>query len=374
MFPFSLMSSRNEANQDERLARVGFLRRLFQIPEIGALIGLLGVLIIFLVDVNSRAFYTGVPIRALARVLDTSATQYGLIGVSIAMLMIAGEFDLSVGFMTGSTGLITAILTTIYGVPLVPAMLVALSFALLVGFFNGMMRIITGLPSFVITLGTMFVLRSANFAVTHEVVHQTIVPNFDQVAGFEIFQAILIPIFRISGVKFYGTVFWWVGFTAFFTWFMLRTRWGSWIFASGGDPAAAKSVGVPVERVKIALFMWVHTCAWLTGMTVNARVGSAQSARGEFLQFLVLVAAVTGGNRMTGGYGSVLGASIGVLIFGFTRVSIIAAGWESEWFWAFLGAMLLLAILLNLMLRTQAEQISTAAIAAEEEDDEMEEI
>ena len=107
-------------------------------------------------------------------------------------------------------------------------------------------------------------------------------------------------------------------------------------------------------------------------MTVNARVGSAQSARGEFLQFLVLVAAVTGGNRMTGGYGSVLGASIGVLIFGFTRVSIIAAGWESEWFWAFLGAMLLLAILLNLMLRTQAEQIGTAAIAAEEEE-EMEE-
>lgn len=369
----TLSLGQTDKKEDERLARIGLMRRFFQIPEMGAVIGLLGVFIIFMIAPLSREFYIERPVRALARVLDTSATSYGVIGVSIAMLMIAGEFDLSVGFMTGSTGLITALLATKFGWDFVPAMAVALIFALAIGFFNGVMRILTGLPSFVITLGTMFVLRSSNFAITHAIMGTNIVTDIDEVRGFGIMESIFTPTFYIAGVKFYGTIFWWAAFTAFFTWFMLRTRWGSWIFASGGDPAAAKSVGVPVERVKIGLFMFVHACAWITGMMVNYRLGSAQSSRGEFLQFLVLVAAVTGGNRMTGGYGSVLGASLGVLIFGFTRVSITAANWNTDWFFAFLGAMLLLAIVLNLILRTRAEQISTAAVHAEEEDQMVEE-
>ena len=359
-----------QSASDERLAQVSWLRKFFQIPETGAVVGLLGVFIIFMISPLSREFYLNLPIKGLSRVLDTSAS-FGVLAVAISMLMVSGEFDLSIGFMTGSVGVIVGILSTQYGVPLIGAMAVSLIFAMAVGFFNGLMRIRTGLPSFVITLGTMFVLRSANFAITHEVMGTNRIPYIDRVAGYDLMQSIFTPPFYLGDVKFYGTIIWWIAFTIFFTWFMLRTRWGSWIFASGGDAAAAKSVGVPVERVKIALFMFVHACAWITGMMVTFRLRSATASQGEFLQFTVLVAAVTGGNRMTGGYGSVIGASLGVLIFGFTRTSITAANWNTDWFFAFLGVMLLLAIVLNLILRSSAEQVSAAAIQSQEDDEEF---
>ena len=365
------MAQKIATPRDERLVRVGLVRRIFQIPEMGAIVGLIGVIIIFMIAPLSREFYLLRPVHGLSRILD-NASAYGVMAVAISMLMIAGEFDLSIGFMTGSVGVIVGVLTTIHGWPLGIAMLVALVFALAVGFFNGMMRIRTGLPSFVITLGTMFVLRSANFAVTRVVTGNIRIPYIDRVPGYDLMQTIFTPTAKIGGVKFYGTLVWWLVFTAIFTWFMLRTRWGSWIFASGGDPAAAKSVGVPVERVKIALFMFVHACAWISGMQVIFRLRSATASQGEFLQFTVLVAAVTGGNRMTGGHGSVIGASLGVLIFGFTRTSITAANWDTDWFFAFLGVMLLLAIVLNLVLRTQAEFVGTAAL--EEEDTEEDQL
>ena len=356
-----LLQKTSSPPSDERLARIGWLRRFFQIPEMGAVVGLIGVFCIFMVAPLSRAIYLNRTIAGTARVLDTSAS-FGVLAVAISMLMISGEFDLSIGFMTGSVGIIVGILATQYGVPLIVAMGIALVFAVLIGLFNGFMRILTGLPSFVITLGTMFVLRSANFAVTHGIMGTNRIPYIDRVPGYDFMQSIFTPPFHLFGTKFYGTIFWWLAFTAICTWFMLRTRWGSWIFASGGDSAAAKSVGVPVERVKIALFMFVHACAWITGMGITFRLRSATASQGEFLQFTVLVAAVTGGNRMTGGHGSVIGATLGVLIFGFTRTSITFANWNTDWFFAFLGVMLLLAILLNLFLRTQAEGVSTSAL------------
>ncbi|MCY4008877.1 MAG: ABC transporter permease [Anaerolineaceae bacterium] len=363
------MAQMTTNTKDERLVRVGLLRRIFQVPEMGAVVGLIGVVIIFMLSPARENLFLKVPIPAIGRVLDNSA-DIGVMAVAISMLMIAGEFDLSIGFMTGSTGMIVGILSAVYGWPLAISMPLALIFALSVGFFNGIMRIRTGLPSFVITLGTMFVLRSANFAVTRSVTGNIRVPYIDRVPGYDLMNAIFSYRLSIGGAQFYITLIWWFAFTAFFTWFMLRTRWGSWIFASGGDPAAAKSVGVPVERVKVALFMFVHACAWISGMTVIFRLRSATASQGEFLQFTVLVAAVTGGNRMTGGYGSVIGASLGALIFGLTKTGIVAAFWDSDWFFAFLGVMLLLAIVLNLILRTQAEYIGTTAMGEEETDEE----
>ncbi len=135
-----------------------------------------------------------------------------------------------------------------------------------------------------------------------------------------------------------------------------KTKIGNWIFAVGGDAAAARAVGVPVKKVKIGLFMAVGFFAWFTGMQLlfNSN-GVVQSGEGVGKEFLYIIAAVVGGCLLTGGYGSVVGAAIGALIFGMVQLGVVYAGWNPDWFKAFLGAMLLLATIVNLVVKNQAE-------------------
>lgn len=340
---------------DERLARVGLIKRITRHHEIGALVGAIGVAILFSVIVPD----TFPTLRGVARVLDPASTL-GIMAIAVALLMIGGEFDLSVGVMTGSTGLLTGMLAVEAGWNLWLAMAASLVFALVVGFINGFIRVKTQLPSFIVTLGTMFVLRGANVGITRAVTDQIRVSGIDQAPNFELGQKLFNTDIRILGVDFQSTVVWWIVITILASWFLLRTRYGSWIFASGGDQEAARSVGVPVNRVKIGLFMFAAASAWLVGMMLMFRLRSALASQGVNQEFIFIIAAVTGGNRMTGGEGSVIGASIGALIFGMTRVGIVFAGWDADWFYSFLGIMLLLAVILNLYTQRQAEQVSLA--------------
>jgi simple sugar transport system permease protein len=136
---------------------------------------------------------------------------------------------------------------------------------------------------------------------------------------------------------------------------LLRTRVGNWIFAVGGDAAAARAVGVPVVATKIGLFMGVGFCAWLAGMHLLFNFNVVQSGAGLGNEFIYIIAAVIGGCLLTGGYGSVLGASIGALIFGMTQLGISYAGWNPDWFKTFLGVMLIAATLVNLLVKRKAE-------------------
>jgi simple sugar transport system permease protein len=135
----------------------------------------------------------------------------------------------------------------------------------------------------------------------------------------------------------------------------LRTRAGNWIFAVGGDAAAARAVGVPVRATKIWLFMAVGFCAWLSGMHLLFQFNTVQSGEGIGKEFIFIIAAVIGGCLLTGGYGSVVGASIGALIFGMTQLGINYAGWNPDWFRTFLGVMLLLATLVNVYVKKKAD-------------------
>ena len=350
-------------NKDERVTEVSLAQRLLRLPEVGALMGAFGVALLFSL-IAPQIFPT---IRGMARVLDPTST-IGIMAIAMALLMIGGEFDLSIGVMTGTTGLIVGMLTVNGGLPLIPAMFISLIFALAVGYFNAYMRIRTGLPSFIITLGTMFFLRGANIGVTHIVTNQVRVAGLDKIAGFEVGRAIFNQTFTLGGAEFRTTIFWWIGITLICTWILLRTAPGSWVFATGGDEQAARSVGVPVDRVKVALFMWAHFCAWLVGMMIMFRLRSALASQGVGQEFVYLVASVTGGNRMTGGYGSVIGASIGATIFGMTRVGIVFAGWNTNWFFSFVGIMLLLAVLLNLYTQRRSEQVQ---VSINTEDDQL---
>jgi simple sugar transport system permease protein len=273
----------------------------------------------------------------------------------VALLMIGGEFDLSAGVAVTASALVAAMLSYELSANMWVGVVVALVAALVIGFINGYLVVKTGIPSFLVTLGTFFMLRGLNLAVTKIVTGNVATNAVDDIQGFELGRKVFASTFNIGGVGIRITLLWWILFVAIATWVLLRTHVGNWIFAVGGSAASARAVGVPVNKVKIGLFMTVGFMAWFTGMHILFDFNTVQSGVGLGNEFIYIVAAVVGGCLLTGGYGSVIGAAIGAFIFGMTNQGIIYAGWNPDWFYFFLGALLLGAILLNNFIRSRAE-------------------
>ncbi len=337
---------------DERLVEAGLLKRLLTRPELGALGGAILVWIIFAVIAGNRGFLT---LQGTASYLEVSS-YLGILAVAIALLMIGGEFDLSIGSMIGAAGATIAVLGSVFGVPLWLASLIALGVALLVGFINGVMVIRTKLPSFIITLGSLFILRGLTIALTRIFTGRTQVGSLDQLEGYEVLRLLFGGSIPIGGANFPISIVWWLAITAVATWVLMRTRFGNWIFSAGGNAEAARNVGVPVSRVKVTLFMATAAAAWLVATIQLTVVKSADTLRGTQQEFIAIIAAVIGGNLLTGGYGSAVGAALGALIFGMVRQGIVYAGIDADWFQVFLGAMLIVAVLVNNFIRDQAEK------------------
>ena len=144
-------------------------------------------------------------------------------------------------------------------------------------------------------------------------------------------------------------------FAALATWVLMRTKFGSWTFAVGGNADASRQVGVPAARTKTQLFMLVSGASWLVGMLIAFRLNSVQANTGDGLEFFYIIAAVVGGNLLTGGYGSAAGAAIGAVIMAMSFQGIPFAGWNSDWRFLFVGVILLLAVLVNNFVRGRAE-------------------
>lgn len=337
---------------DERLVEAGLLKRLLTRPELGALGGAILVWIIFAVIAGNRGFLS---LQGTASYLEVSS-YLGILAVAIALLMIGGEFDLSIGSMIGAAGATIAVLGSVFGVPLWLASLIALGVALLVGFINGTMVIRTKLPSFIITLGSLFILRGLTIALTRIFTGRTQVGSLDQLEGYEVLRTLFGGSISIGGAAFPISIVWWLAITVLATWVLMRTRFGNWIFSAGGNAEAARNVGVPVNRVKVTLFMATAAAAWLVATIQLTVVKSADTLRGTQQEFIAIIAAVIGGNLLTGGYGSAVGAALGALIFGMVRQGIVYAGIDADWFQVFLGAMLIVAVLVNNFIRDQAEK------------------
>jgi simple sugar transport system permease protein len=335
--------------RDERVAQRSTLGRLLARPETGALAGAIVIFIIF--------FIVAPPFRepsSLATVLYVSST-YGIPAVAVALLMIGGEFDLSAGVAVTSSALVAAMLSYELSANMWVGIAVALVAALVIGFINGYLVVKTGIPSFLVTLGTFFMLRGLNLAVTKIVTGNVATNDVSDIQGFELGRKVFASTFTIGGVGIRITLLWWILFVLIATWVLLRTHIGNWIFAVGGSAPSSRAVGVPVNKVKIGLFMTVGFMAWFTGMHILFDFNTVQSGVGIGNEFIYIVAAVVGGCLLTGGYGSVIGAAIGALIFGMTNQGIVYAGWNPDWFYFFLGALLLGAILFNNFIRRRAE-------------------
>jgi simple sugar transport system permease protein len=343
------VASTGNLKPDERLAASGVARTLLVLPELGAAIGAVAVFTFF--ALYTEQFATP---RGIGNMLDPAATL-GIMAVVVALLMIGGEFDLSAGVMTASSSLIIAALTTEAGLNVWLALPVALAAGALVGLLNGLLVVKTGLPSFIVTLGTFLALQGINLGVTKLVTGTVQVSGVHRTEGYDSAFTFFAKTFTIFGGDFRVTVLWWMAVTVLATWVLLRTRAGNWIFAAGGNPIAARSVGVPVARTKVALFVTVSTTAALVGAMQVLRLKSAQADQGVGDEFQFIIAAVIGGCLLTGGFGSAVGAAIGALIFGMAKQGIVFAGWDDDWFMLFLGILLLLATLLNHFVRRRAE-------------------
>jgi len=335
---------------DERVTRIGLLRRLVLRPEIGSLIG--AVILFALFAASSNEFYS---LAGISNWLDP-ASLFGIMAVAVALLMIGGHFDLSAGVMTGTAGLATAIMTTQWGLNIWAALLVSLALCLGIGFVNGYLVIRAGLPSFIITLATFLMLQGLNLAVTKLITGTVSVGGMADVPFYDTVRPLFASKINLFGVDFKIQILWWVLVAAIGAWVLAKTRFGNWTFAVGGDPVASRNIGVPAARTTITLFMGVGACAWLVGTLKLMEQTSVQTSQGFGEELIYIVAAVIGGCLLTGGYGSVIGAAIGALIFGMTNQGIVYAGLDSDWFKFFLGAMLLLAVLANQYVRRYAER------------------
>jgi simple sugar transport system permease protein len=334
---------------DERLVRTSALTRLAKRPEIGALVAAVAIFAFFALSTEAFATDSG------AATWLRSASTIGIMAVAVALLMIGGEFDLSAGAMTGFTGLVVGVLTTEYGLNIWAAILVSLGLALAVGVLNGVLVMRTGLPSFIVTLGTFFVLQGIDLAGTKALIGQVAIQGMRNVPFYSQPHRLFGSSVGIGGGTYYVSILWWLAVTALATWVLMRTRAGNWVFAVGGAQHASRQVGVPVARTKVGLFMVTAGCGWLVGMLLLFTTSTVQSNTGVGQEFVYIICAVVGGCLMTGGYGSAIGAAFGALIYGMANQGIVYAGWDNNWLRAFLGVMLLAAVLLNEWVRKRAE-------------------
>lgn len=352
---------------DERIKSESFATRLMKRPELGAIGGVILVTIFFLITADRTMF-------TLSGIMNflTPAAQLGILGIAAAMLMIGGEFDLSIGSMVAFTGLIFGVLAVNMGLPLILAIPLTMACAAAMGALNGYIVIRTGLPSFIVTLAFLFILRGATLVglklfsggstqlrgVRNAVEGDFLTPIFSGDAFGGVFRWLaelgLVEKFNSGMPKVPGIpveILWFIAFALLATYILLRTPAGNWIFASGGDSNAAANSGVPVKRVKISLFMLTACAAALVAVITVIDAGSTDARRGFMKEFEAIITAVIGGCLLTGGYGSAIGAFFGAIIFGMVTIGLTYTNFDQDWFQVFLGGMLLLAVVFNNVIR-----------------------
>ena len=343
------MAVQTTGSEAQRLRRVSPFRLLLTRPEFGSVVG---AILIFLVFWDLTGFTVGkgfMSWQGFAAYIEVAA-QVGILGATVSLLMIAGEFDLSVGSMVGAAGLILAMTVTTYGLPLWLGVVITFAFALGIGALNGYIVVRTGLPSFIVTLGSLYMLRGAGLALTRVLTNGlTIVSGVNDVAaGNPVAGVFNAKLLSVGGGDFKIELLWWIASVAVATWVLLRTRFGNWIFAVGGSKDAARSMGVPVRKVKILLFMATAASAALYACIQVLSVGTADVLRGQNKEFEAIITAVIGGTLLTGGYGSALGSAFGAFILGVTQLGIFfVPGFNSDWYAFVLGALLLIAAMVN---------------------------
>jgi simple sugar transport system permease protein len=320
----------------------GLFRRLILRPEAGGVVSALLVFIFFAVLGGQNGFLT---VLGTADWLDT-ASELGIIAIPIGLLMIAGEFDLSVGSVVGATSMIVAIFGGYYS--LSPWIGVAIGFvvAALIGLANGLIVTRTRLPSFIVTLATMLMITGGMLGISIALTGSTSISAVPSGSAAVMFAS--------KWNEFHVSILYWLLLTALAAYVMQRTPFGNWVYATGGSAVAARLAGVPLERVKVILFVCVSLAAALAGTIETLTFQNGNITLGSAYVFTGIAASVIGGILLTGGYGSPVGTVFGALTYGIVSMGVFFLGWNADLTELFIGLLLLLAVLANHRLRLVA--------------------
>lgn len=363
------MSGRSEADRRQRETT---LQRLIRRPEAGALVVMIVAIVAITIASNGNAL-NALGIKNNLAII----AQFGIIATGAAMLMIAGEFDLSIGSMIGFSGMSMAMMLK-WGLPFglgaaTPflAFTITLCMTLFFGWLIGTIVVRSGLSSFIVSLAFLFFLRGTTevcFRLINQSTQISGLPDFKEdslfarIFGGEAFGFLYDIAFAlgfnlnrrgeqwVTGVD--ARVVWWIVIAGAAYIVLSRTQLGNWIFATGDNKEAARANGVPVNRVKIGLFMFTAFCATVFAACQVFDTNTADAAKGNLMELNAIAIAVVGGTLMTGGFGSIIGVVFGAVTFGLVANAVFYIPWlDGSWYRVFVGAVLLAAVFANERIR-----------------------
>jgi simple sugar transport system permease protein len=325
----------------------GVRRLLAESPIAGPLATLIIVFILFSLFVPH--FFA---LRTVSGIVN-AATLVGMITIGVTLLMISGEFDLSVGPLAAMGGYLYAFNTMDGGSPVV-ALLLAVLVPAVLGCLNGLILVRTGIPSFIVTLGTSSIYRGAVWIISGGMMVQTL----EKLTVYDVFNGRLDVVNDLfQGAKFRTSALWLLLVALICQYVLVRTRYGNHVFAAGGDPAAAQAQGVNVRRVKVINFMVSGALSGFAGLLQFSQYKSVQVATGAGWELSAIAASVVGGALLSGGSGSIWGALIGVLLISALRTGVVLLDIPfipADNFPAVVGATIVAAVILNNWLRSRA--------------------
>jgi len=319
--------------------------RLAVFPEAVALISFLAVFLFFVIA--AEHFLTPM---AIANILTFSSIT-GIVAIGVGMLMISGEFDLSVGSTFAVASYVFAV-TLNAGVGPIPALLLALLVSAVLGLINGLIVIWTGIPSFITTLGTMLAYRGIARAIGGG---RMAAYKGERLLLFDVLNGPLDVLNQLSDSpsNFRVSILWFIIIAVVMSLVLMRTRYGNWVFATGGNPGAALAQGVAVKRVKMINFMLAGLLAGVASVMQFAHRTSVDPLRGEGIELIAVAACVIGGVRLTGGFGTLIGASIGMVLLSMLEQGLVLMQIPVQIFQATAGVVLILAVIANTYLSRQ---------------------
>ncbi len=295
--------------------RLSIAELLAKVPELAPGLGLFGVTLFFTLETSN--FWSPQTMTAIS----TVASTIGIVAVGVTMLMICGEFDLSVGQNFAFTPIVWAILFVTNGV-------------------NGLVTTTFGIPSFITTLGMFFVLQGLN----------NLLISGHQLIMFEPSGAMSLLGAQIGRTPFYMPLVWMFVIATAFWLVLTRLRYGNWTFATGGKAGPAKAMGVPTARVKRINFILSSLFAGLAGCMQFAYLRGVTQAQGQNYELLAITAAVLGGTSLFGGTGTIWGSIIGAFLLASIQIGLVLIGVPGSFYVTFIGIILVIVVIANVRL------------------------
>jgi simple sugar transport system permease protein len=307
---------------------------LLNVRELAPGLGLLFVVLFF--TLQTENFWSSETMTAVSSVASTIA----VVAVGVTILMISGEFDLSVGQNFAFTPIVWALLFVSDGINQWVSLIAALGLAGIVGIINGLVTTVFGIPSFIATLGMFFVLEGLN----------NLLISGHQLMMFQPSTAMWLLGAQIGNTPFYMPLVWML-VIAFIFWFVLtRLRYGNWTLATGGKVGPAKAMGVATVRVKRINFVLSALLAGLAGCMQFSYLHTVTQGQGQNYELLAITAAVLGGTSLFGGMGTIWGSVIGAYLLATIQIGLVLIGVPGSFYVTFIGVLLVIVVIANVRL------------------------